>query len=218
MAPKIHLYMTPGSCALGPHIVLREAGLAFTTTDLKAQRGYPKEHLNLNPKGRVPVLDLDGEIITETPAIISTISALVPEKKLLGSTALEHARALEWMAWLSGTLHGQGFGGMFRPARFVGGEESMYEHVKKIGRETVKASYEYIDKRLEGKTYAVGDAFTAVDAYLYVFYRWGNMLQFGMKENYPNYQRLVDAVLKMGSVKKTVEAEGISEDGSMNWS
>jgi glutathione S-transferase len=91
MAPKIHLYLTPGSCSLAAHIALQETGFAFTTTDLKAARGYPTEHLHINPKGRVPILELDGELITETPAILSTISALVPDRKLLGSTILEQA-------------------------------------------------------------------------------------------------------------------------------
>lgn len=216
MAPTIHLYMTAGSIALASHIALQESGLAFTTTDLGAMKGYPAEHLHLNPKGRVPILELDGERITETPAILSTIAALVPEKKLLGSTALEQARAQEWMAWLCGTLHGQGFGALFRPARFVGDQVEMYDRLKECGQDCVKECFAYINEKLEGKTHAVGDAFTAVDAYLYAFYRWGNMLQLDVKENYPNFARLVDEVVEMESVKKVVEVEGISLDGAFD--
>ncbi|KAF2822872.1 glutathione S-transferase [Ophiobolus disseminans] len=215
MAPKLHLYMSTGACSLAPHIALQESGLEFTTTDLGAKRGYPAEHLHLNPKGRVPILDLDGERITETPAILGVISALAPEKKLLGSTLLERARAQEWLAWLCGTLHGQGFGALFRPARFVGDKEELYDVIKAIGLQCVKNSFAYINEKLEGKPFAVGDAFTAVDAYLYVFYRWGNMLRLGMKENYPNYARLVDEVVKLDSVRKAVDAEGISFDGTL---
>ena len=214
--PTIHLYLTPGSVSLASHIALAESNLPFTTTDLKASRGYPTEHLHLNPKGRVPILSLDGELITETPAILSTISALAPEKHLLGVTILEQARAQEWMAWLCGTLHGQGFGCLFRPVRFVGSEEGMYDAVKACGRECVKECFAYIDGKLEGRAWAVGDAFTAVDAYLYAFYRWGNMLKLGMREKYPNYARVMDAVVKRESVIKTVEVEGISFDGAFD--
>lgn len=209
MSPKLHLYMTSGSCALAAHIALQEIGLPFTTTDLHVQRGYASEHLHLNPKGRVPIFDLDGELITESPAILCTISALAPEKHLLGRTPLEHARALEWMAWLSGTLHGQAFGCLFRPARFVGGEESMYEPVRATGRQCAIDSFKQIEEKLAGKEHAVGEAFTVVDAYLYVFYRWGNMLKMGMRENYPNYTRLVEGVVEREAVKKAIEAEGI---------
>jgi glutathione S-transferase len=210
MSPTIHLYMTPGSCSLASHIALHESALEFTTTDLKAARGFPPEHLHINPKGRVPILELDGERITETPAILTTISALAPEKHLLGKTILEQARAHEWMAWICGTLHGQAFGCVFRPARFVGDQEGMYDAVKAQGRKTALECFKYVDEKMEGREYAVGEGFTLVDAYLYVIYRWGNMLKLGMREKFPNYTRLVEGVIKREAVKKTLEAEGLS--------
>lgn len=216
MAPKIHLYMTTGSCSLASHIALHESGLAFTTTDLDAHRGYPAKYLYLNPKGRVPILDLDGELITETPAVLSTISALVPEKRLLGSTVLEQARVQEWMAWLCGSVHGQAFGCVFRPARFVGEEKQMYDTVKAHGRQTVETCFASIDGKLKSKKNAVGDNFTVVDAYLYVFWRWGNLLKLGMQEEYPNYTRLVEEVMQRDSVKKAIASEDISFDGSID--
>lgn len=210
MAPKLHLYLSSGACSLAPHIALNEAGFEFTTTDLNAQRGFPSEHLNLNPKGRVPILDFDGELITETPAILSLISDLAPEKKLLGTTVLEQARAREWLAYLSGTVHGQAFGCLFRPKRFVGDEESMYDQVKATGRQYALDCFAYIEEKLQGRTHAVGDAFTLVDANLLVFYRWGNFLKMGMREKYPTYTRLMERVVEREAVRKTVEAEGIS--------
>jgi glutathione S-transferase len=211
MAPTIHLYMTPGSCSLASHIALHESNIEFTTTDLKATRGFPSEHLHLNPKGRVPILELNGERITETPAILTTISALAPEKHLLGKTILEQARTHEWMAWICGTLHGQAFGCVFRPARFVGEEqEGMFEVVKAQGRTTALECFKYIDEKLEGREYAVGEGFTLADVYLFVIYRWGNVLKYGMREKFPNYTRLVEGVIKREAVKKTLEAEGLS--------
>lgn len=201
--------MTPGSVALASHILLNEAGLDFTTTNLKAQRGFPADQLHLNPKGRVPILELDGELITETPAILATISAIVPTKNLLGKTALENARSHEWLAWLCGTFHGQALGCLFRPNRFIG-DEAQYDAVRARGREWAKECFDFIEGKLEGKTHAVGDAFTAVDAYLLVFYRWGNMSKFEMRSNYPNYARVVDEVVKLEGVKKTIDAEGIN--------
>jgi glutathione S-transferase len=210
MPPTLHLYMTPGSVSLASHIALLESTLPFTTTDLGATHGFPAQHLHLNSKGRVPILSLDGELITETPAILTTIAALVPEKHLLGTSVLEQARAYEWMAWLCGTLHGQAFGCVFRPSRFVGHEEGMYDVVKVNGMECAKECFEFIEGKLEGRTHAVGEGFTLVDVYLFTFYRWGNMLEFGMREKYPNYARLVDEVVKREAVRKTVEVEGIS--------
>lgn len=209
MSPKLHLYHTPGSCSLATHIALNCASLEFDATNLNVVRGFPASHLHLNPKGRVPILEVDGELITETPAILATISALAPQKHLLGAGVIDQARAFEWMAWLSGTMHGQAFGCVFRPARFVQ-DEAMHEVIRESGRKQVKGCFEYVEKKLEGRNWAVGDTFTVVDAYLFVFYRWGNQLKMGMRENYPNYARLVDTVTKREDVQKTVASEGIS--------
>jgi glutathione S-transferase len=56
----------------------------------------------------------------------------------------------------------------------------------------------------------VGDVFTLVDAYLLVFYRWGNLLKMNMRENYPNYARIVDGTVARADVKQAIEDEGIS--------
>ncbi|KAF2029126.1 glutathione S-transferase [Setomelanomma holmii] len=200
--------MTPGSVALASHIALQESGLDFSIEDLKAQRGFRDEHLHLNPKARVPILELDNERITETPAILTTISALAPQKNLLGKTITEQARAQEWMAWLCGTVHGQAFGCLFRSNRFVG-DESVYDAIKARGRGWVKECFDYVEGKLEGRTHAIGDAFTVVDAYLYVFYRWGNLMKLGMRFNFPNYTRVVQNVVERNLVKKTIEAESI---------
>ncbi|USP75006.1 Glutathione S-transferase GST-4.5 [Curvularia clavata] len=209
MSPKLHLYHTPGSCSLATHIALNSASLEFDATNISAARGFPASHLHLNPKGRVPILEIDGELITETPALLATISALAPEKHLLGEGVMNQARAYEWMTWLSGTMHGQAFGCVFRPARFIK-DETMYDVLRESGRNQAKECFEYVEKKLEGRNWAVGDTFTLVDAYLLVFYRWGNMLKMEMRDNYPNYARLVDAVTKREDVQKTIASEGIS--------
>jgi glutathione S-transferase len=209
MSPKLHLYMTPGSCSLASHIALTETSLPFSITNLGATRGkpFPKEFLHINPKGRVPILDVDGDFITETPAILTAISNLAPEKKMLGGTEMEQARALEWMVWLCQTVHGHAFACIFQPRRFVGEDaaEEVYEIVRAQGRKVLEENFAFIEGGLEGLIHAVGHGFTLVDAYLFVFYRWGNVMGLGMREKYPNYARLVDEVVKRESVRKTVE-------------
>lgn len=64
--------------------------------------------MELNPKGHVPVLSFDGEIITETPSILTAISCLVPDKLLLEQKTLETTRVYEWLGYLPGTLRWPG--------------------------------------------------------------------------------------------------------------
>jgi glutathione S-transferase len=78
------LYYSPGACSLSPHIVLREAGLAFepvlaSTKTHKLQDGT--DYYTINPKGYVPTLELDnGERLTEGPAIVQYIADQAPGK------------------------------------------------------------------------------------------------------------------------------------------
>ncbi|HWK66777.1 MAG TPA: hypothetical protein VNS34_17770 [Rhizobiaceae bacterium] len=110
---EIKLWFSPGACSLAPHILLREIEAPFEAVKTSIPDGahLTEEFTQLNPKNRVPVLLLDGEVITELPAIATAISNLAPKRSLMGRTDLDMVRVYEWMNWLSGTVHGQGFGG-----------------------------------------------------------------------------------------------------------
>ncbi|KIV88772.1 hypothetical protein PV10_08417 [Exophiala mesophila] len=202
----IKLFYAPGACSLASHILLRESGTSFEP--LKIAFKSP-ELLALNPKLRVPVLIADGETITETPAIFTYIAQLAPEKHLLGKTNLEVVRTYEWLNWLSGTLHGQAFGGLLRPERYTD-DQSVYPAVKEKGLSNVRDCFAKIEDRLTS-VYAVGDSLTVVDVLLYVFYRWGFALGEDMRVRYPRYTKLALNVAERTSVKESIAAEGIDE-------
>jgi glutathione S-transferase len=192
----IRLFYSPGACSFAPHFLLFEAGIDFEAVTV--QRDKPTEELlRLNPKARVPVLVLNGEdVITEVPAIMTAISYMVPDKKLLGSTPLETVRVYEWLNWLSGTLHGQGFGGYWRASRFIENPTEVdVQKLKTQGYKTVQASFKMIEEKLvtSDTVFAVGRSLTVVDAFLAVFYRWGFILSIEMK-TYKNYTKLWDAL------------------------
>ncbi|KFY42468.1 hypothetical protein V494_02389 [Pseudogymnoascus sp. VKM F-4513 (FW-928)] len=208
MAP-IKLWYSPGACSLASHILLNEAGVEFESVKLNIHAGYPEEFRQINPKMKVPVLSLDGQTITETPAIMTAISQLAPDKHLLGKTNFEVIRAYEWMNWLSGFLHGQAFGGLFRPARYSD-DSTTHMSIKAKALLTVQESFATINQDLSSE-YAVGSSFTAVDAYLFVFYRWGVSLKIDMGK-YPKYTNLVVNLVKRKSVQDALKAEGIEAD------
>lgn len=69
------LYFSPSACSLSPHIALREAGIDFqlVKVDLKNRKlcADGGDFTKINPKGYVPVLELDdGTRLTEGPAIV----------------------------------------------------------------------------------------------------------------------------------------------------
>lgn len=208
--------MMPGACSMAGHILLREAGLEFDETiylkdDLIKKGGYPEEFKKINPKAKIPVLQVDDEVITENPAIFTYISQLAPSNNFLGKTPLETVRAYEWFNYLSSSVHGQAYGMFYRPDRWTDVTDgSLNKHVQARGKQTIQECYKYIDSKLEGKKWAVGDNFTAVDAYLFVFYSWGaKSVGLPMEEDYPNFSRIATQVTQRESAKEVLKAEGL---------
>ena len=219
MYPNITLYRSNGACSFIPHTLLNEIGIPFTQVVLGFNQDVQLEAIDgslsnteykkINPTGYVPALKVDGEIITEVPAIVSFICDLASDRKLLGTTNIEKAKEYEWLAWLSGTLHGDGFGAHWRPGRYTDDiDPKIVNAVTAGGYRTVVQCYERIESRLNG-LYAVGEKFTAVDLNLYVFWRWGVLkLQLDMQGRFPRYTALAENVEKIESVQETLKLEG----------
>ncbi len=205
------LHYSPGACSLAPHILLLETGLAFDKVLTSTSDGTTKSEAwkKINPKGRVPVLVINGEVLTEVPAISSYISSLAPEKHLMGRNAMEQARVLEWFNWLSGTMHGQGIAGMFRPYRFTD-DEAAFATINAKAKATLTDGHQQIESKLTDREWAVGDDFTAADPMLLFIMRMSNRLGFAMAETYPAFTAWAKRMEARPSVAAMLEAEQIS--------
>jgi glutathione S-transferase len=162
------LYYSPGACSLSPHIVLREAGLAFepVLADLRAHKLKDgTDYYGISPKGYVPLLELDnGERLSEGPAIIQYIADQVPAKKLAPANGtMARYRLQEWLNFITSELH-KGFSPLFNPA--------MPEEGKALSRAKLGERFKWVDAQLEGKNYLMGADFSVADAYLFVISTW----------------------------------------------
>jgi glutathione S-transferase len=162
------LYYSPGACSLSPHIVLREAGLAFepvlaSTKSHKLQDGT--DYYGINPLGYVPMLELDdGTRLREGPAIVQYLADQAPAKNLAPANGtLPRYRLQEWLTFIGTEIH-KTFGPLFMPG--------MPDEAKKLFRDKLVSRFEFVDKQLEGKDYVMGDSFSVADAYLFVVTRW----------------------------------------------
>ncbi|MEO7009786.1 MAG: glutathione transferase GstA [Caldimonas sp.] len=162
------LYYSPGTCSLSPHIVLRESGLAFepvlasTKTHALADG---TDYYSINPKGYVPLLELDsGERLTEGPVIVQYIADKVPAKGLIAAHGtMERYRVQEWLNFITSELH-KGIGGIFNPA--------MPEEAKALMRTKAAGRLKWVDEQLAGKQYLMGDKFSVADPYLFTVTNW----------------------------------------------
>ena len=205
------LYYSPGACSLAPHILLEESALPYTLELVSIAEGKTRtpEYLAINPKGRVPVLVTEeGELLTEVPAICWYIARQVEHLSLFPHGVLPGARCLEWCNWLSGTVHGQTFGQIWRAHRFVD-DKALYPAIEAKGRADVGGHLQFIEQRIGRRDWAVGNAYTLVDAYLLVFFRWGNRIGLDMRSAYPGWTAHAERVAARPAVQRALKQEGI---------
>ena len=162
------LYFSPGACSLAPHIMLRETNLAFTAVrvDLAAhQTSSGDDYYAVNPKGSVPVLELDdGERLTEGPVIAQYICDRAGRADLMpASGSLARYRVMEWQNYVTSELH-KSYSPLFRAEFDAAGKDWFKKALRK--------KYEWVASRLEGRDFLTGTNFTPADAYLYTVTRW----------------------------------------------
>ena len=200
------LYYSPGACSMASHITIEETGAPYEAKPILLAKGEQKtpEYLAINPRGKVPALRVDDQVLTENVAILYYLAKRFPEAKLLPGDLLAEARCVSTMAWLSNTVH-PGFTRVFRPERFAA-EESAHAAVKASGREAFWASLQEIDGLLKGKDWMAGVQYTVCDPYALVFYGWGLRIDLPVRE-LAAYTAWKDRMVQRPAVRKILERE-----------
>ncbi len=199
------LYYSPGACSLSPHIVLKELGLPFeavlaSTKTHKLADGT--DYYTINPKGYVPLLELDnGQRLTEGPAIVQYLADQVPAKGLVAPAGtFERYRQIEWLNFVSTEVHKQ-YSPMFNP--------SMPEEAKALFRDKLRVRYTWLNQQLEGRAYLMGESFTVPDAYLYTVSNWAPRVNLDLSD-LPNVQAYIARIAARPAVQAARKAEGLS--------
>lgn len=198
------LYYAPGACSLSPHIALREAGLAFTPVkvDLKAHKvDGGGDFYAVNPKGYVPVLELDdGTTLTEGPAIVQYIADQAPATQLAPPNGtIARYKLQEWLNFITTELHKQ-YSPLFDP--------SSSEDVRTKQREKIAKRYDWVAQQLGDRDYLTGSTFTVADAYLFTVTNWARGTGIDMAR-WPVLQAFMKRVAARPHVQEALKAEGL---------
>jgi glutathione S-transferase len=196
------LYFSPGACSFSPHIALREAGLDFelVRVDLATHKlADGSDFSAINPKGYVPVLELDdGTRLTEGPAIVQYIADLKPEANLApraGSFARYQLQ--EWLGFINSEVH-KSFSPLFSP--------NTPDAYKSILRETIANRLGYIAGHLATRDYLLGERFSVADGYLFTILNWGQWLDIDIGK-WPTLATYQQRIASRASVREALAAE-----------
>ena len=206
--PSLTLYYSPGACSLAPHIVLEELGLPYDTVRVAIAEGthLKPEYLAINPRGRLPALAIGKDIVTEAVAILRYLGRLCTEPCLWPGNALDEARMLSLMVWLTSTVH-ISFAQIWRAGRYSDLTEQ-HADIQQKGRAEVVKHFAEIEQLFAASEHPVAGRLTVADFYLLVFYRWGWRVKLDMSP-YVRWSTHTDRMAARPAVAKVVAREGI---------
>jgi glutathione S-transferase len=199
------LYYSPGACSLSPHIVLREAGHTFELqrVDVQAKKLKPGDgdFFAVNPKGQVPVLELDdGDRLTEGPAIVQYLADQKPASGLAPANGtMPRYHLQEWLNFVTSDLH-KVFAPLFRP--------TTPEEFVKITKDNLANKFAFLDRHLATHQYLMGDSFTVADAYCFTIVNWTRFKDIDLGR-WPNLKSYMDRVAARPKVQEAMKAEGL---------
>ncbi len=196
----------PGACSFAPHVALREAGLPFTLVlydraSHQLDAGGKLEEVN--DKGYVPVLELDdGERLSEAAVILQYVADQRPETGLAPRWGtLERYRCMEWLNFIATEIH-KAYWPLFHGP----------EVEKPSAREKLDRRFSWTQEKIAGKPFAMGEAFTVVDAYLLTVVNW--MRPAGLDPGkWPGLKEYRARISQRPSVRAALEAEGLLKRG-----
>ncbi len=161
----LELHWFPGNCARVSLIALEEIGVPFETRLLlrwepTAVVAYKRD---VNPKGKLPTLVVDGRRLTETPAILAWLARHYANARLLPTDEEEAIEALSLMSWFASGIHRAI--SRARWPKFVNDEPGSFQRTKQMALDELAADFAILDARLIDREWIFTD-WTIIDGYL----------------------------------------------------
>ncbi|HQU69193.1 MAG TPA: glutathione transferase GstA [Albidovulum sp.] len=198
------LYYSPGACSMASHIVLNEIGKPYEAERIDNKTKITatgKDFRAINPKGKVPALEVDGQVLTEGPAILQYVADAAGAEKLAPKAgSFLRARVNEVMTYVSSELH-PAFSPLFNPALDDAGRET--------ARKNVGKKLDWLESLLaDGRAFLTGAEFSIADAYAFVVSNWSGHVGVSL-DNWPKVKDFVARVAGRPAVQKTLKEEGL---------
>ena len=164
---RLQLYSLPTPNGVKVSIMLEEIGLPYEAhlVDIMKNESHTPEFLSLNPNGKIPaILDPDGPggkplALFESGAILVYLADKT--NRLVPADAAGRYEALQWVMFQMGGL-GPMFGQLGFFHRFAGKEIEDKRPLERYRAESARL-LGVLDRRLDGRTWVLGDEYTIAD-------------------------------------------------------
>lgn len=200
----MRLYYSPGACSLASHIVAREAGIEIELEKVDIQTKRTQNGIDffrINPKGSVPVLELDdGSLLTESSAIIQFLADLNPEHDLVPRNGtMARYRLQEWLGFINSDLH-KSYSSLLNPVS--------PDTLRSERRQAFLKYYAWIEAELTTHPWLLGQSFSAADAYLFTVTNWAPYVGLEIS-SFSALMAYQQRVASRPHVRKALSAEGL---------
>jgi glutathione S-transferase len=200
------LFYSPLACSMSARIALTEAGAAanFIEVDPHTKRLLTtgEDYRAINPLGYVPALRLDdGTVLTENAAILQLIADAHPAASLAPPETDRLARASlrQWLSFIGAELHKS----LFTP---LVGRDTPPE-VRAWTARKYASRLAYLDDKLNGREFLLGNRFSVADAYLATILNWTQATPEIDLTAYPNVKAYLERMRQRPSVAAALGIE-----------
>lgn len=205
------LYYAPSTAALVVHWLLIELQVPheLQALDLGRREQKSPEYLRLNPAGVVPTLVLDGEVLTESAAIVLHLADLHPQAQLAPVPGtVERARYYRWICFCANTLL-PAYRAWFYPDEPAG--EAAQVNAKAYARERIESAWQRVSDHLEaGGPYLLGERLSAADFLLTMLMRWSRNMP-RPSDEWPALHAHAQRMKARPAFQETCRREGITD-------
>ncbi len=188
----LRLYYAPRTRAVRVRWLLEELGLPheLIRTEFKApDRGFSQS----TPVGKIPVLE-DGEVVMgESGAILEYVLERYGEGRLAPSIGdPDRAEYLQWLHWAEGTGYPPMTVAIFH-TRYAGDADQRGDLLD-VWRVRSREAFRFAEERIKGRTWIVGEDFTAADIMLGFTLLVGQVFG-GLDDDFPGLQAYIQRLV-----------------------
>ena len=168
--PKLIVYgLTASTYVRTVRLLLTEIGADYTLKSVNIFNGESQsaEYLAKHPFGKVPTLDVDGELLYETAAITQYLDTVLADGKYSPTEPMRQARMRQIMGIIDGYLYAPAIGTIVIQSLIVPSQGGNPDEEKvKNAIAPAKTALEAIESLVGCNPYLLGSDLTITDFYL----------------------------------------------------